>query len=150
MRTPFFLSHHRPEESHRCVCIAGLHLCARCLGLYPDMFAMIAAQVVKRAPLSWPYDEYVAFLLAAPAMLDWIRGRFDPWTGSNFSRVTTGALLGVSLGRTLYLHMVSPGHSLAMAQFGAIAIVVVLTELVAWRRRGRAEPSEPDEPQDNV
>ncbi|HEY3450834.1 MAG TPA: DUF2085 domain-containing protein [Myxococcales bacterium] len=150
MNTPFFLSHHPASQYQRCVRVAGLHLCARCLGLYPVMFAMIAAQIALKAPLSWPYDTSVALLLPAPTMLDWARGRFDPLAGSNFSRVTTGILLGISLGRTLYLHLVNPGFPLSMAQLGAIGAIAVVVEAAVWWRRRRTDPNEPpDVPTDS-
>lgn len=150
MNTPFFLSHHPANQYHRCVRIAGLHVCARCLGLYPVMFAVIAAQIALKAPLAWPYDAFVAFLLPAPTMLDWARGRFDPLAGSNLTRVITGFLLGISLGRTIYLHLVSPGFPLSMAQLGAIGAIVAGVELAVWRRGRKTDPNEPpDVPPDN-
>ncbi len=150
MRTPFFLSHHRPSDYHRCVRVGGLHLCARCLGLYPVMFATIAAQIALEAPLSWPYDAYVAFLLPAPAVLDWARGRFDPLSGSNPWRMGTGLLLGLSLGRTIYLHLVHPGFPVSMAQLGAIGAIAAVVELAAWRRgRGTDPNGPPDVPTGN-
>jgi uncharacterized membrane protein len=143
VNTPFFLAHHPAAQYHRCVHVAGLHLCARCLGLYPMMFAVIGTQIALKAPLRWPYDPYVAFLLAAPAVVDWARGRLDPFSGTNFSRLATGLLLGISLGRTLYLHLVSPGFPLAMAQLGAIAAVALIVEIFARLRRSPTDPNEP-------
>jgi len=148
MSTPFLLAHHPPEQDHRCVRVAGLHLCARCLGIYPVMFAVIGAQIACHAPLRWPNDTYLAFLLPAPALLDWIRGRFDPLSGSNLSRVASGILLGISLGRTLYLHLISPGFPLAMAQLAGVGAIVAVVELLVWRR-GRTDPSEPPDVGDN-
>ncbi|MBI5545901.1 MAG: DUF2085 domain-containing protein [Deltaproteobacteria bacterium] len=147
MATPFWLSHHWPSELHRCVPLLGLHVCARCLTLYPAMLAGIAVQIGIRAPLHWSADPWVAFLLPLPALVDWARGRLNPATGSHLSRMLTGALLGLGLSRTLFLHFVEPGFPLAMAQLGALAAVFATVE--AWARlcRKKTDPNgAPDVP----
>jgi hypothetical protein len=143
MRTPFYLSHHFEPDYHRCVKVAGLHLCARCLGLYPTMLLVIGAQIAVRAPLALPGDWWAAFLLPLPAMVDWARGRFDPATGSTFTRMGSGVLLGVGLGRTLYLHMRRPGFGLTMAQLGVLAAIFVVVEVLVRIRRARSDPKGP-------
>lgn len=141
MKSPFALSHHRPADYHRCVAIGGVHLCARCLGLYPVLFSSIGVQIALRSPLHWAADPWIAFLLPAPAMVDWARGRLDPRTGTNFSRLLTGVLLGLSLGRTLYLHLRRPGFALTMAQLVAMAAIFLAVEVFARLRPPRADPN---------
>lgn len=136
--SPFFLSHHRPGEHHRCVAIGGLRVCARCLGVYPVLFVLLAAQIAGRAPMTSSLDLAVGFLVPLPALLDWARGRFNPRSGSNGLRFLTGFLLGVSLSRTLYLHLRSPGHPLAMAQFASLALAALLVEVISRHYRLRA------------
>jgi len=140
MWTPFLLSHHDPKDYHRCVRVAGLHLCARCLGLYPTMLAVIGVQVALRAPMSLPGDLFVAFLLPLPAMVDWARGRFAPSSGTTLTRMGSGVLLGIALGRTLYLHVRQPGWWLTMAQLGVLAAIFLVVELLVRIRRGRTDP----------
>ena len=43
----FWLSHHHPDEYDRCYAVAGVHVCARCLGTYPVLFFFIAYQLGK-------------------------------------------------------------------------------------------------------
>jgi hypothetical protein len=80
----------------------------------------------------------LAFLVPLPALLDWARGRFNPRSGSNGLRFLTGVLLGVSLSRTLYLHLLSPGHPLAMAQFASLALAALVVEVISRPCRLRA------------
>jgi hypothetical protein len=103
------------------------------------MFAVIGGQIALRSPKVWEFDPVVAFGLALPALVDWARGRLDPSTGTNASRVVTGVLLGVALGRTLYVHLRQPFHPLAVAQFGGLIAVFALVEAVAYLRRRRSD-----------
>jgi len=145
MQTPFFLSHHFERDHHRCVKVAGLNLCARCLGLYPTMLLVIGVQIALRAPLELPGDWWAAFLLPLPAMVDWARGRFEPATGTTLTRMGSGVLLGVGLGRTLYLHMRRPGLALAMAQLGVLAAIFLVVEVLVRMRRRGADPNGPSD-----
>ena len=52
----FWLSHHTPEEWHRCYQVGPIRFCARCLGVYPTMLIGIVALFVFRAPLDSPLD----------------------------------------------------------------------------------------------
>ena len=42
------------------------------------------------------------------ALFDWAYGRFRPHAASNLWRTVTGVLLGMALGRTLYVHLQKP------------------------------------------
>lgn len=140
--TPFILSHHPPEAYNRCLSVAGLHLCARCTGVYPVLFGLLAVQLALRAPLTHPWDTWIAWVLPIPAVFDWARGRFNPASGTNLVRLVTGVMLGVALGRTLYLHLRQPLHPLAMKQLFAIAVVAAVVELLArpYRLRAAEDP----------
>ena len=140
--TPFFLSHHRPHEYDRCFSLGGIHLCARCLGVYPVMFAVIALQLALRTPKALALD-WLALLLPLPALVDWARGRFNPRSGTNPMRLATGILLGAALGRTLYQHMRQPGHPLAMAQLGGLLVAAAMIEVISrpWRLRRLSDPN---------
>jgi uncharacterized membrane protein len=107
---PFWLSHQRYENRHKCFELGGLHVCARCLGTYPVLFAVLALQLRRpMAPLSHPWDLWLLFVLPIPALVDWAFGQLTRWRGHNLIRLGSGALLGVALGRALYIHMRHPG-----------------------------------------
>ena len=98
----FFLAHHRPDEYDRCYAVGGLHLCARCVGLYPALALLLALQltgVVGAVRAEWA----VLYLLPLPAIFSWARRRLTGAAGSNPVSTVTGALLGVALGRGIFI-----------------------------------------------
>lgn len=107
---PFWLSHHRFAERHACFVCGPVFLCARCLGTYPVLLLVLAYQLRRPfAPPSLPADPFILYGLALPAVLDWSAGQLLRWRGHNGVRLVTGALLGVSLGRAVYMNMRHPG-----------------------------------------
>jgi uncharacterized membrane protein len=135
--TPFWLSHHPPEELDRCYRLGRVHLCARCLGTYPVAFLGIAAQLVLRAPLAHPLDVPLGLALVLPATIDWALGRFDPHRFSNPWRTFTGVLLGLGLARSLFIHLQRPFPPVLLAQAIAVAGVALPVIFVAYVRRRR-------------
>ncbi len=131
----FWLSHHRPDEYHRTYAVGGVRVCARCAGLYPTMFAGLAAQLALHAPLDGPFDPVLALALPLPALADWAVGHLRPAAGSNAQRTATGVLLGISLARTLFVHFVRPFHVLLLAQALLVTAVALPVILVGYVRR---------------
>ncbi len=133
----FWLSHHPPEELHRCYRFGGVPVCARCLGTYPVLFAALVAQFARHAPLDTMWDVPVATALVAPATLDWALGRFRPTWFSNVWRTATGVLLGLGLGRSLYVHLQRPLPPMLLAQLAVVTGVSVPVILATYLRRSR-------------
>jgi uncharacterized membrane protein len=133
----FWLSHHPPEEYDRCYRVGSLHVCARCLGVYPTLLLVLALLFVVRAPLEHPLDLPVVLGLTAPATLDWAFGRFRPHALSNPWRTFTGVLLGVALGRSLFIHLQRPFPTVLLAQFGLVTAIVLPVILTTYRGRPR-------------
>ncbi len=131
----FWLSHHHPEEYDRTFAFGGVRLCARCLGTYPVMFAAIAAQIAMRAPTTWAHDLTFGPGLLLPALVDWAHGRFRPHAFSNPWRLFTGALLGLSLGRSLYIHLREPLPPVLLWQAALVLVVALPVLAVTWRRK---------------
>ncbi|MGA9522689.1 MAG: DUF2085 domain-containing protein [Myxococcaceae bacterium] len=133
--SPFWLSHHHPEEYGRTLRIGGVRVCARCLGTYPALFTVLALQFALSMPLMWPGDEALAVVLLLPALLDWAHGRFRPSSGSNAWRFATGVLLGIALGRTLFVHLQRPFPRALLVQAGLVTAVALPVIFATWRRR---------------
>lgn len=133
----FWLSHHPPDELDRCYRLGSSHLCARCLGTYPVMFAAIAVQIVLRAPLEHPFDLPLCLVLVLPATLDWAQGRFAPHRFSNLWRTFTGVLLGLGLGRSLFIHLQRPLPVALLAQGIVVTAIALPVILIAYRQRRR-------------
>jgi len=123
------LAHHRVEHANRCVLLPlggrRVALCARCLGLYPAMFLAFALQwALHLGPLGRA-DLLIAVGLALPGLLDWGEGILNPGSGNNARRLITGAMLGIALGRTLWLHAQNPWGELLWIQMFVLAAGVV-------------------------
>lgn len=128
----FLLAHHWPGQLDRCyqTWLGGrpVWFCARCVGLYPALFAVLAAQLVVRIPVGW-WDLPWLYLLAVPAVVDWTLQRLGVRTSGNGVRTFTGVLLGVALGRSIFLNMIEPANLLVVIQLAGLAAVVMLVEL---------------------
>ncbi len=130
----FWLSHHHADEHHRTYLIGRARLCARCFGLYPLLALGLLLQFRTGAPLHWRLDTPFVLALTLPALLDWAVGRFRPHVGSNPFRSATGALLGIALARSLYVHLQSPWPT-AMVLQAALVIAVALPIILKTYRR---------------
>lgn len=130
-----WLSHHRSDELHRTYAIAGLRLCARCLGTYPVLALALAVQLAVAAPHDSGADPWLAVALLLPALVDWAVGRFRPNAGSNAWRTATGALLGAALGRTLFVHFQRPFHPWLLIQAALVTAVAIPVILATYRKR---------------
>lgn len=137
----FALSHHSPEELNRCYRFGTIHVCARCLGTYPVMFAAIAAQFWYQCPLEHSFDLVLGVGLILPATIDWALGCFQPHRFSNLWRTGTGALLGLGLGRTLFIHFQRPMPLALLVQLILVAAVVPPVVFMAYGRRLRVRSS---------
>jgi hypothetical protein len=131
----FWLSHHHDDELDRCYRVGRLFLCARCLGTYPVLAAALVAQLTLGAPLEHPRDVPLGLALVAPATLDWAFGRFRPHRFNNLWRSGTGALLGLGLGRSLFVHLQRPLPSVLLAQLLGVTAVVLPVILATYRGR---------------
>jgi hypothetical protein len=110
--------------------VGPVRVCARCLGTYPVLATFLAAQLSGHAPVVWTWDGPWAIGLLVPALADWALGQFRKDWGSNLLRTGTGALLGLALGRTLYVHLQHPFPPWLLAQMAlvtAVALPVILT-----------------------
>jgi len=133
----FWLSHHPPEELSRCYCFGQVHLCARCLGTYPVMFAGIALQFALHFPLEHPLDLPLCIALVLPATSDWALGRFDPHRFSNAWRTATGVLLGLGLARSLFIHLQRPLPPALSGQMIVVTVIALPVIFTAYRRKRR-------------
>jgi len=133
----FWLSHHPPNEFDRCYRFGSTHVCARCLGTYPTLFAGIVLQVLFRAPLEHPLDLALGVALVLPATLDWAWGRFNPHRFSNGWRTATGVVLGLGLARSLFIHLQRPFPQVLLVQALVVTGVAVPVILAAYLRKQR-------------
>lgn len=69
--TPMWLSHHWPPQYDRCAVVAGLHVCRRCLVLYP--LALVAGVAVSMG--GWwdhRWDPWILWLFPLPGVVEFM------------------------------------------------------------------------------
>ena len=137
----FLAAHHWPGQLERCYQVwlgrRPIWLCARCTGLYPVLGLVLALLLVHLPETGW-WDLIWLLALPIPALVDWARSRLTGRAGTNWVRSLTGALLGVSLARTVQLNMVAPAYWLVVLQLGALVAVAATVEAWARWRAARA------------
>ena len=69
--TPMWLSHHWPAAYDRCAVVGGLHICRRCLALYP--LALVAGIAISLGSW-WPHriDAWVLWLFPLPGVIEFV------------------------------------------------------------------------------
>jgi uncharacterized membrane protein len=151
---PFWLSHHRSEEAYKCFNVGGLHVCSRCLGTYPVLFAALVVQLKRPlAPPALGIDPWLFFALPVPAVLDWSVGQLTRWRGNNLLRLLSGCLLGAGIGRCIYVNMRHPGDVRVFEQLLGLCAVAGIVwgirqvlGLGAKKPEGDGPPVDPDGP----
>lgn len=137
----FWLSHHGPDGLHRTYRLGHLHVCARCLGVYPALLLTLLAQFLARAPLAHPGDAVGVVALTMPGLVDWAYGQLHPQASTNLVRTLTGALLGLSLGRSLYVHIQAPWPLALVIQLSVVTAVAAPVLFLVYRRtRSAVDP----------
>jgi uncharacterized membrane protein len=136
----FLLAHHWPGQLDRCyrfrLGAKPVWVCARCLGVYPVMVALVVALLALRPPLGW-WDWPWLYGLPLPALVDWAYSRLTGKPGYNWLRTVVGVFLGIGLARMVQINMLSPAHPLVLVQLGMLSGVALSVELLA-RLRSRA------------
>lgn len=130
----FLLAHHWPGHLDRCYRVwlgeRPVWFCSRCSGLYPVLFVILVVQLIWRIAPGW-WDVIWLYVVPLPAIVDWATQRLGKRSGTNRKRTLTGALLGLSLGRTVYLNMILPANTPVVVQLAALAVIVILVEMTA-------------------
>jgi hypothetical protein len=102
--TPMWLSHHWPEDYDRCAVVGGLHICRRCLVLYPlALVAGIAVSVGSWWDHAW--DPWVLWLAPLPGVVEFVLDNlrlitYRPWRQVVLS---AGGAVAAGIGYVRYL-----------------------------------------------
>jgi len=129
------LAHHRSQELHHCykieVGLSKYHICARCLGLYPSIaFTMV---LVFSGVLSLSPKRSFTFMAwgMGIGILEWSIVRLGFWSGRNYLRTITGAIMGAGMGIGFPIYFRRPFSVDFWTVFGALGSTALLVELVA-------------------
>lgn len=107
-----------------------MHVCARCLGIYPGIAAGVLASLA--APAAFAHVLLVA-VLPLPALVDWALTALVERRGYNAIRTTTGALLGYAYG--LGLAYLFGEFDVRILVIGVAYAVAAGTLLSVWTRQ---------------
>lgn len=143
LRWEIVLSHSLPKDLHRCIEVSlwgtNIHLCIRCLGLYPALITGLATRLELTSPdtLSSPFPEWadltirliVPFAGAAAWGVEQVGVQL-----SKAARLTSGALIGVGAGWVLGLHLRQPWPDELVELSIAFGLVLLLGLLGRWTR----------------
>lgn len=92
-----WLSHHWPSGYDRCAVIGGMHICRRCLVLYPVAF--LTAVAVGFGSW-WPhrFDAWVMWLFPLPGVIEFVLDNLRLIAYSSARQVALSALGAVAAG----------------------------------------------------
>lgn len=100
-RRDLWISHHWPDEYHRCATVGGRHVCRRCLVLYPIALAVMALALAGWQPWPASLDLWFIWGLCIPATLDFMAEKLFDVDYSARRQVMVTALVALALGRGL-------------------------------------------------
>lgn len=131
--SPMWLAHHHPDQYERCVTIGRLHVCRRCLVLYP-LAVLCAVLVLLTDP---PPTSLIAgmWLLPAPVMVEWVGEHLGRLTYSPRRQAVVTALAAPALGAALAWHAASPFELAAIAPMATWALVGLSAAVVGTAGR---------------
>jgi len=121
---PAWLSHHRSAHAERCVSVGSVHVCRRCIALWPACFGVLVAAILLRWPVAAPL-ELVLWLV--PPMGEYAAVHAFGWRYAPRRIWVVGPWLGVGLGRAFHRYVLDPGDPVAWASLGAVGAVGALS-----------------------
>lgn len=143
--TPMWLSHHPPRDYERCATVAGLHVCRRCLVLYP--LALVAGVVVTIG--DWwdgAWDPWVLWLFPLPGVVEFVLDNLGVVSYRPKRQVTLSAMGAVAagVGYVRYLgDFTDPLVWSVVAVYTAACLSAAVIGGVRRQRTALAEASEP-------
>jgi hypothetical protein len=135
--TPMWLSHHWPGEYDRCAVVGGLHVCRRCLVLYP--LALVAGIAISIGHW-WPHglDAWVLWLFPLPGVIEFVLDNLGLVPYSPRRQVVLSAAGAVAAGVGYVRYLDHSTDLLVWSVVGAYTAACLAGAIVGGLRRGRA------------
>lgn len=134
--TPMWLSHHWPDTYDRCAVIGGLHVCRRCLVLYP--LALVSGIAISIGSW-WPHglDPWVLWLFPLPGVIEFVLDNLDRIGYSPRRQVllSAGGALAAGVGYVRYLE--DTFDPLVWSVVGVYTAACLAGAIIGGLRRGR-------------
>lgn len=132
--TPMYLSHHWPDQYDRCTVIGGMHICRRCLILYP--VALVAGVLISLG--SWwpePLNPWVLWLFPLPGVVEFVLDNLRLITYSPVRQMWLSAAGAVAAGVGYSMYLQDTFDATVWAVVAVYTAVCVLSVVVGHGRR---------------
>ncbi len=135
--TPMWLSHHWPGQYDRCAVVAGMHVCRRCLVLYP--LALVTGVAIGIGSW-WPHglDAWVLWLFPLPGVIEFVLDNLGRISYSPVRQMVLSAAGAVAAGLGYVRYLDDTLDPLVWTVVGVYTAVCVAGVVVgALRKRGQ-------------
>lgn len=134
--TPMWLSHHWPVDYDRCAVVGGLHVCRRCLVLYP--LALVVGVAISIGSW-WPHDldAWVLWLLPLPGVIEFVLDNLGriPYVPRRQMMLSAGGAVAAGVGYVRYLDRTT--DPLVWSVVAAYTAACLAGAIVGGMRRSR-------------
>lgn len=133
--TPMYLSHHWPADYDRCAVVGGMHICRRCLFLYP---VAVVSGIVVSVGSWWPssLDPWVLWLLPLPGVVEFVLDNLGriAYSPVRQSALTSLGAFACGVGYSRYLDdTFDPLVWSVVLVYGAVCLAAAMA---GWRTKG--------------
>jgi len=135
-----WLSHHWPSDYDRCSVIGGMHICRRCLVLYPVAFVSAVALSIG----DWwtrDLDAVVLWLFPLPGVIEFVVDNLKlvAYSPRRQMLLTAPGAFAAGVGYVRYLD--DTFDTLVWSVVGVYTFICVLAAVAGWMRKGTQPPS---------
>ncbi|MCU1370642.1 MAG: hypothetical protein JWO77_1836 [Ilumatobacteraceae bacterium] len=135
--TPMYLSHHWPDEYDRCAVIGGMHVCRRCLVLYP--VALVTGVLISLGSW-WPdgVNPLVLWLFPLPGVIEFVLDNVGVVTYEPRRQMWLSALGAIAAGVGYSMYIQDTFDATVWAVVAVYTTVCVVGVIVGKSRRSAA------------
>lgn len=135
--TPMYLSHHWPDQYDRCAVVGGLHICRRCLVLYP--VALVTGVLISLGSW-WPdgLNPLVLWLFPLPGVIEFVLDNLRLVDYSPVRQIWLSGLGAIAAGVGYSMYIQDTFDATVWAVVAVYTTVCVLSVIVGHRRRSAA------------
>ncbi len=132
------LAHHPPSRIHRTVQVRvgrfQQPVCARCLGQFISVLILLPILLLTGFNVSMPYWLVITGLCPIPAIVDWTTQTVGHRESTNWLRILTGSMYGVSVALGLTSAIRMEFHNLGFLSLVLLVYMIVIT--IIMKRAG--------------
>lgn len=129
LASPFILSHHAPENYHKCIVIFNQRVCSRCFGIFIGFL-----NGLQLSNFFFFEEYYLAaiVLFPIPMLVDWYRSNRKISKSSNLIRAFSGFIFGIIYGVGIIFFLQDKFRAITLTTgllYGLIAVKLLKTRI---------------------